>query len=464
MVGRKPFLNALAVLLAVSAWTAVSAGAQSSGSLGGDEGPLSIRWEAVDGAAAYRIEVRRDGQSFISTETEATELKLNLAPGPYEYRIGVLNPFGGAVSDSGWIPLRVERARIPYFRVKAPSSVWEGDPDIDLVIESSVLSPDVEFFLVRGDKKLPVETSPSETERLVKVPVAELTPGEWDLEAQDPSGKVFVHPDAVQVRPTRPPEIAELDTVELAGEGLVPVTISGNAFDEEMRVSFKGPGGYLKVVALEVTDGRQAKAILDIEGAEPGVYELTLTNPAGVESTLEAAVTVVEPVMVEKPKTQPRFELQMGWAPTVISIPGSGEILPAFPAFELAATVHSGWTTRFARGLGVEARGFAGVSGPLSAPNGGNFHFIGSLDISGYWRPLVSGKIAPVALLGVGNMWSGYAAAFGIENVLFIRLGFALDFADYSRLTRVGITYLSGFDTDGPIPMVSLMFRRGFRL
>ncbi|MDF1566454.1 MAG: hypothetical protein P1P77_00385 [Spirochaetaceae bacterium] len=464
MVGRKPFLNALAILLALSAWTAVTAGAQSSGSLRGEDGPLSIRWEAVSGAAAYRIEVRRDGQSFISTETENTEIKLNLAPGPYEYRIGVLNPFGGAVSDSGWIPLRVERARVPYFRVKAPSALWEGDPDIEIVIESSVLSPEVEFFLVRGDRKLPVETVPSETERLVRVPVAELTPGEWDLEAKDPSGKVFVHPDAVQVRPTRPPEIVELDTVELAGEGLVPVTISGDAFDKDMRVSFKGPGGYLNVAALEVTDGREAKAFLDLEGAEPGVYELILTNPAGMESRLETAVTVAEPVMVEKPKTQPRFELQMGWAPTVINIPGSDDTLPAIPAFEIAATVHSGWTTPFARGLGVEARGFAGVSGPLSAPNGGDFHFIGSMDISGYWRPLVRGKIAPVWILGIGNMWSDYAAAFGIENLLFVRLGFALDFADYSRLTRFGITYLSGFDEDGSIPMISLMFRRGFRM
>jgi hypothetical protein len=82
MVGRKPFLNALVILLVAMAWTTLPAGAQSSGSLGGDEGPLSIRWEAVDGAAAYRIEVRRDGQSFISTETEATEIKLNLLPGP----------------------------------------------------------------------------------------------------------------------------------------------------------------------------------------------------------------------------------------------------------------------------------------------------------------------------------------------------------------------------------------------
>jgi hypothetical protein len=142
-----------------------------------------------------------------------------------------------------------------------------------------------------------------------------------------------------------------------AGEGLVPVTITRDVFDKELMVPFKGPGGNLNVVALEVSDGRQAKALANLDEAKPGVYELIITYPTGVENTLEAALTVDDPVIVEKPRTRPRFEIQVGWAPLMIGIDDSNDTLPALPAFELAATIHSGWDESLLWGWGHQSMG-----------------------------------------------------------------------------------------------------------
>ena len=100
-----------------------------------------------------------------------------------------------------------------------------------------------------------------------------------------------------------------------------------------------------------------------------------------------------------------------------------------------------------------------GISGPADVPDS-SVDFISSLDVSGYYRPLVKGKVAPVFLLGVGNLWSGYAGKYGIENILFIRTGIGMDVTSGHDDFRLGVNFGWGFAGE-TLPMISLMFRRG---
>ena len=430
---------------------------QDATTLGTNEGSVTIKWESLE--ASYRIEVRRDGQVFIDTEQSESELNLNLAPGFYEYRIHVLNPFGKEVSASEWLPLKVQSSRIPYFRVRTPLVIWEGDTGIEMIVESSNLREGTVFQLSKGDRRFPTEWQSDGNLYIVRLTESAIEPGSWDLEAADPSGETFVHPDALIVRPTRSPNIQNLDTREVPPEGLVPIEIKGEAFDSEMSVRFEGPAGDLPVTAVEIIEGNRALVYLDMNDAQPGDYTLIVSNPAGDETRKENAITVTEPVIEEIIKKQPRFDFQIGYAPTFIFIPDNNEILPVFLGFDFAALFHSGWKAPFLRGVGLEARAFVGVSGPGDQ---GRINGIGSLDLSGYYRPLVKGKVAPVFLLGIGNMWSGYAKEFGIRNILFIRTGIGMDIVNQRKLTRIGLNF-SFASANTTFPVVSLMFRRGIR-
>jgi len=430
---------------------------QESTRLGNNDGSITIRWESLD--TSYRIQVRRDGQIFIDTEQDTNELRLNLAPGMYEYRIHVLNPFGKDVSVSPWQPLNVESSRIPYFRVKNPLVIWEGETGISMTVESSLIREGTVFKLTDGNTTIPAEWQENGDYYAVRLSDSNLEPGSWDLTATDPSGKSFTHPEAIIVRPTRSPEVSELNTRELPAQGLVPITVEGLAFDPDMTVEFKGPEGKLDVVTVEVSEGNSALVYLNLNGAEPGEYNLIVSNPSGEKAEIEKSLTITSPVMEEIILKQPRFEFQLGYAPTVLFVPG-GEILPVYLGFDFAALFQSGWKKPFFRGLGVEFRAFGGMSGPVDM-NNVEVQGIGSLDISGYYRPLVKGKVAPVFLLGIGNMWSGYAKQFGIHNILFIRSEISMDIVNERKVTRIGLSFNFAAAGGEMFPFVSLVFRRG---
>ncbi len=451
------------IILFTTLISVFSAFGQETTTLGTDDGANSIVWEAVEGAGSYRIEIRRNGAVFIDTETSELQLNLGLSPGEYEYRIGVVDPFGKKGATTGWIELTVKRARTPYFRVTEPIIAWENTENQFLSLEIINIDGRLAFRLTNGETTVELAETITGSESFLEVDITGMSPGTWDLVATAPSGLSFAHPGALIIRPTRPPEITDTDVIEIFAEGLVPVKISGESFDEDMTVNFKGADGSLQVEAIEVEDGSTAIVYLNMQGAAPGSYDLILANPAGGESVRENAISVEAPIDNLKPKVQPRFEIQIGWAP-MSNIPKDGETwVFGLATFETALTFHSGWTKPFVNGLGVETRALFGATNYVLADGSWGFDYIVKADLSGYWRPPVRGKAAPVFILGFGNMWSGLAASNGIENMLFVRFGLGVDFANFSRFTRLGLNFEVGFTDDNPVPMVSLMFRRGFR-
>jgi hypothetical protein len=443
------------ILILFSAILSPSSG-QESTRLGNTDGSITIRWESLD--TSYRIQVRREGQIFIDTEQTANELRLNLAPGSYEYRIHVLNPFGRDVSASEWRPLIVESTRTPYFRVQNPRMVREGETALTLSVESSLLREGTVFMLEKEDRDIPVQWQKNGNLYSVIINDSDIEPGKWDLTATDPSGMSFTHPEALIVRPTRSPEVKNLNTRELPPEGLVPVTIEGLAFDPDMTVEFSGPGGKLPVVTVVVSEGTKARVFLNLDGAEPGEYSLIVTNPSGKQTRVDNTLTISESAPVKVLLNQPRFEFQIGYAPTLIITP-DGKNLPVYLGFDFTTLFQSGSSRPFFRGIGVGFRAFGGMSGPTEELV---VHGIGSLDISVYYRPVLRGKTAPVFLLGIGNMWSGYAKQFEIHNILFIRTGIGLDVVNERKITHIGLDFSFGATQD-TFPIISLMFRRGLQ-
>ena len=207
--------------------------------LGEKTGPVSISWESVD--AEYRVEIRREGLIFITTRQTENSLNLHLAPGPYEYRISVLDPFGGVVSSSRWQKLAVQHPEIPYFRVTNPAEAWEGEGEIELQLEGAALEEGTVFGLVSGNRRVPAAAVKRGGGIRVRIDIAVLAPGIWDLEAAASSGLSFTYPGALNLRPAHRPSLETAELTEVLTPEFVLVTLKGNHFDREMEVRVECP-------------------------------------------------------------------------------------------------------------------------------------------------------------------------------------------------------------------------------
>jgi len=444
------------IILLISTW--ISHG-QESNLLISEEGAVILEWESE--ASLFRIQIRRDGQVFLDKEHEKSEIRLNLAPGLYEYRIAALNAFTKEESSTAWLPLRVKSSRIPYFRPVSPLDIEEGESGRKLVVKSTEFDEDTLLQLIRGDERITTEWQKEGKFYSLQLPDS-LEPGIWNLEARDISGKTFTFPEILTVQSAKSLLIHGLSVTELPPGGTFPIEIFGERFDKNMTLRFEGSDGLLRVVSIEIFNEKRALVYLDLIGAKSSDYTLIASNPNEVEVRFEEALRV-EPAKdlmeTKKREVKPRVEFHAGYSPMLIVF-NKNELLPIYIAADIALLLQSGWETSFLRGLGAEIRAFGGISGVGSEIG---TELIGGLDASAYYRPLVKGPIAPVFLVGVGVIHSEHAkTTYEMDRISVIRTGLGIDIVRNRWITRIGVNTSISFDKE-IFPVVSLMLRQGLR-
>jgi len=473
--------------------------------IGEQNGSISIEWE--DSANSYQVQVRQDGQIFIDTVQSSNRLSFSLAPGDYQYKISVLSPFGKTVSETEWLALTVQSGQVPFFRMRSPLTVWEGDTGVRLTVESTKLRDRTTFYLKNEDVSIPVEWMEEDGLYAVTIPDGSVGSGNWDLEAVSPSGQSFTYPEALIVRAAPTLTVNKLDTNIVPSNRFAPVGIEGVNLNQDMLLVFQGPDGVIPVAALEIDKTEFAVAYLDLEGAALGTYDLIVQHPGGEDVRKPRVLTVIEPD--EDPNLLEPSEVSMhiGMSPMWLASARLINPLPAYVVFDVAGLVSSGFKKRILQDLGVEARVNLGFSSPgnlyqqktIDSPNGPGrgvlttldapIEFIGIVDLSVYYRPFVTGKVAPVVQMGFGNLFSSYLNSiyirqiytpippdtvtrsfkqYFIQNLSFMLMGVGVDIVDNHGVTRLGANYRVGnfigsSFVDDPIHVLSLTARRGFR-
>jgi len=433
--------------------------AQELSVLVSEEKAVILKWESA--ASLFRVQIRRDGQMFFDKEHSENEIRLNLAPGLYEYRIEALNVFPREESSTAWLPLRVRSSKIPHFRLVFPLEIEKGEGDRSLVVESSKFEEDTSLHLVRGDTRISTEWRNDGSRYLIRLPDS-VEPGRWNLEARDVSGKTFTVTGALTVKSPDTLLIHGLSATTLPSGETFPIEITGEHFSKNISLHFEGAGDILKPVSTKIFNDTRALVYLNLAEVMPGYYTLVAANPDEIEIRSERALKV-EPAEVEPPSgvagTKTRAEFQAGYSPMLLLF-DKGEWLPVYAAVDIALLLQSGWKAPFLRSLGVETRIFGGISG-LS--HGKNAELIFGLDASVYYRPLLKGLISPVLLVGIGMTHSNYAAiTYTINGISVFRTGLGIDIAKERWVTRVGVSASISFD--GKVfPIYSLMLRQGLR-
>ncbi|MFH0976017.1 MAG: hypothetical protein V1874_09570 [Spirochaetota bacterium] len=109
---------------------------------------LHLKWEPVQGAIEYQIEIQdASGKEALNVKTGDTELDFNLPPGDYRVRIGAVNKFNKVDTWSSWNPLKVKKIFVPVIYGLSKNKFISGTEEKDLQISGRDIEKDAAIYI-----------------------------------------------------------------------------------------------------------------------------------------------------------------------------------------------------------------------------------------------------------------------------------------------------------------------------
>lgn len=210
------------LLLAVSSRSPLRADESYSYELDAKGNPVFtqvIRWDAVEFAEKYRLEiVDAVGTALVDDTAATTERTAHLGAGEYRYRISVFNLLGKCEYSGPWVIMRVLKAERPAIASISPGTIYAGDEaqllEVSgerLLASSRVAVIDRETGAVAcaaivRDASKPGASMPDahgDTTLVVEIPALALAAGEYRLAVENPGGLRAESDDWFRVRERR---------------------------------------------------------------------------------------------------------------------------------------------------------------------------------------------------------------------------------------------------------------------
>ncbi|EPG75484.1 hypothetical protein LEP1GSC058_2083 [Leptospira fainei serovar Hurstbridge str. BUT 6] len=91
------------------------------------EDGVKLEWKAIPDSGGYLVEIKDSNGRITREKTSATQITVDLKPGTYEHRIGVLNRYGRVSIFSSWIPFDVILSRPPVLTSSTKNSYLSQD-------------------------------------------------------------------------------------------------------------------------------------------------------------------------------------------------------------------------------------------------------------------------------------------------------------------------------------------------
>ncbi|TGK38812.1 LIC11435 family protein [Leptospira andrefontaineae] len=102
----------------------------------GKEEGVKLEWRPIPDAGGYQVEIKDSRGKITREKTNGSQIQIELPPGAYEHRIGVLNKYGRVSVFSAWIPFEV---------------ILSQKPEVIAAEKSKFLSKDMpESFEIKG--------------------------------------------------------------------------------------------------------------------------------------------------------------------------------------------------------------------------------------------------------------------------------------------------------------------------
>ena len=149
-----------------------------------------LRWEVVEGAVSYAIQIKDiDGNLVLNTRTRKSEHYFVLKPGTYQVRIGAVNRFEKVVSWSDWSPLIIKQPIAPVISSVEPDKL-PSSSNMEVIIRGKNFEPGASVVINTRGKSVRLEECRVKDDDLVacRIMTGPASEGSFSLVVTNPGG------------------------------------------------------------------------------------------------------------------------------------------------------------------------------------------------------------------------------------------------------------------------------------
>ena len=181
-----------------------------------------IQWKPVENAESYKLEIRPEDNKQIQLSLKENQAHLDLKPGKYEYRVGVLNKFKKVKHWSKWLSLEVVYSQPPVINEDSKYSFFLPEKEKEIVVKGKYFLEEMEVELESNSEKIPVKNLQrvSDTELRFKVNLESFTkPENLQLTLRNPLNKFTTKKSFLVLEEKPKPKEPEVVVTEERGSG-----------------------------------------------------------------------------------------------------------------------------------------------------------------------------------------------------------------------------------------------------
>ena len=185
-------------------------------------GKTVIQWKPVENAESYKLEIRPEDNKQIQLSLKENQAHLDLKPGKYEYRVGVLNKFKKVKHWSKWLPLEVVYSQPPVINDDSRYSFFLPEKEQEIVVKGKYFLEEMEVELESNSDKIPIKNLQriSDTELRFKVNLESYTkPDQIQLTLRNPLNKFTTKKSFLVLEEKPKPKEPEVVVTEERGNG-----------------------------------------------------------------------------------------------------------------------------------------------------------------------------------------------------------------------------------------------------
>ncbi len=249
-----------------------------------------LKWKKIQNAKEYKVEIQNKKGFFKKFETEQTDLKINLSPGIYEYRVGIINKFGKVKNFSKWEKLEIIYTTEAIVETKN-YKFYTPDKEKIINLKGKFFLEEMKILL-HGKEKKEIKNFErvSDTEINFNLNLSEEKEEKLNLVLINPLEKKTEIENFIVLKKSLQP-IVHSNSEEI----ILPKTekeffLKGENFTEDMKLFLMDGDNKIEIKDSKILNDKEVSFKFNFENQTPKKLKLILENPLGKISEKESFI------------------------------------------------------------------------------------------------------------------------------------------------------------------------------
>ncbi|MFC1671225.1 hypothetical protein ACFL20_12610 [Spirochaetota bacterium] len=257
----------------------------------------SIKWESVDGAIGYIIEVKdMEDKIVLRKKVIKTSVSLDLPNGKYYLRIGPVNKFSKVSIWSDWSKVSIKKPVPPIIASISPDTGNTGRISSKITIKGKYLLTGCKVF-IKGKEKIGEEIKEkslairkvkyeSHNKIIVTVDLRDASLGKYNLTVINPSGFSTIKKNIFTVIEQLKPEFNSMvGKSGFTGRKVIDSAIRGKYLQKGTLVYISKDKTKIPATGIIYESEKLIRFDFDLDGVKVGLYDLVIEDPTGFTIT-----------------------------------------------------------------------------------------------------------------------------------------------------------------------------------